>query len=65
MREIDRKSAGVVWLNPHVETVGFAPAARGMRAALPFISLLCAANSSKGFLQLAERLSRMSRSPHL
>lgn len=61
MREIDRRSAGIVWLNPHAEAPGFAPAARGMRAALPFITLLCGANDAHGFTKLAERIARTAR----
>lgn len=40
MRQIDRKCAGIVWLNPHVGDAGFEPAAAGMRAALPYVSAL-------------------------
>jgi uncharacterized protein with von Willebrand factor type A (vWA) domain len=61
MREIDRRSAGVVWLNPHAATPGFSPTARGMRAALPFITLLCAANDAAGFADLAARIARTPR----
>lgn len=61
MRELDRRSAGIVWLNPHVGTPGFAPAARGMRAALPFITLLAAAADADGFLRLAGRIAQTPR----
>jgi uncharacterized protein with von Willebrand factor type A (vWA) domain len=61
MREIDRRSAGIVWLNPHAESPGFAPAARGMRAALPFITLLCAASDAAGFIRLARRITQTPR----
>jgi uncharacterized protein with von Willebrand factor type A (vWA) domain len=61
MREIDRRSAGIVWLNPHIGTPGFAPTASGMRAALPFITLLCAANDADGFVKLAGRIARTPR----
>lgn len=38
MRELQRRSAGVVWLNPLVGTPGYQPTSRGMAAARPFIA---------------------------
>ena len=61
MREIEARSAGIVWLNPHAAEVGYAPTTRGMRAALPFVSLLCAANDVGGFERLAARIVARSR----
>jgi uncharacterized protein with von Willebrand factor type A (vWA) domain len=61
MRELDFRSAGVVWLNPHAATPGYEPSARGMRAALPFVSLLCAANDVRGFERLAARVAQTPR----
>jgi uncharacterized protein with von Willebrand factor type A (vWA) domain len=61
MRDIDRRSAGIVWLNPHAAASGFTPASRGMRAALPSIALLCAANDAAGFERLARRVAQTSR----
>lgn len=61
MRNIDGRSAGIVWLNPHAEAPGFAPTARGMRAALPFVMLLAAAGDAAGFAALADRLGRTAR----
>ena len=60
LAEIDRRSAGIVWLNPHAASPGFAPASRGMRAALPFITLLCAANEPAKFRErrLIRRIGR-------
>lgn len=40
MRQIHRRSAGIVWLNPHAGEHGFEPSAAGMRAALPYVSAL-------------------------
>ncbi|MGP6157379.1 MAG: vWA domain-containing protein [Vulcanimicrobiaceae bacterium] len=40
LRDIRKRSAALVWLNPHAATPGFAPAARGMQAALPHLALL-------------------------
>ncbi|GAC1593998.1 MAG: hypothetical protein NVS3B28_24340 [Candidatus Velthaea sp.] len=55
---IDRRAAALVWLNPHAAVRGFSPTARGMRAALPFLTLLSAANDAAGFMALARTLSR-------
>ncbi|MFY9632879.1 MAG: VWA domain-containing protein [Candidatus Cybelea sp.] len=38
--QISRRCAGVAWLNPHAAASGFVPAAGGMRAALPFVTLV-------------------------
>ncbi len=40
MREIRARSAAVVWLNPHAAAAGYSPEVRGMRAALPYLTLL-------------------------
>jgi uncharacterized protein with von Willebrand factor type A (vWA) domain len=61
MREIDRRSAGIVWLNPHAATPGYAPTARGMRAALPYVTLFAAAPDAKAFDELAARIGREPR----
>jgi uncharacterized protein with von Willebrand factor type A (vWA) domain len=42
MRELDRRSAGVVWVNPHAGSPGFAPSAAAMRAALPYVAAVVA-----------------------
>lgn len=56
MREIKRRSAGVIWLNPLAEHPKFQPTARGMQAALPYISLLSYASMPVEFSSLAEGL---------
>ena len=38
MRELHRRSASVVWLNPLLETPGYEPTASGMRAARPYVT---------------------------
>ena len=53
MRELRARSAAVVWLNPHAGTAGFSPSARGMRAALPYISALLPAREQDDFHDLA------------
>ncbi|MDX1395867.1 MAG: VWA domain-containing protein [Gemmatimonadota bacterium] len=37
MRRIQRRARRVIWLNPLLESSRYAPEARGMRAALPFV----------------------------
>lgn len=37
MRELHRRSGGVVWLNPLADTPGYQPLAGGMQAALPYV----------------------------
>ena len=53
--EIRRRSAGIVWLNPHAGMPGYSPQARGMRAALPFIDVFAPAASVEDLAALAER----------
>jgi len=38
MRELDRRCFAVAWINPHANLPGYAPSARGMQAALPYVS---------------------------
>ncbi|MGZ3550029.1 MAG: vWA domain-containing protein [Vulcanimicrobiaceae bacterium] len=47
MREIHRRSAGVVWLNPHAGTPGYVPAALGMQAAMRSVDVLLDARNLK------------------
>ncbi len=56
MRELQRRSAGVLWLNPLAALEGYAPTARGMRAALPFIARLTHASTPAEFAALTEKL---------
>ncbi len=58
MREIKRRSAGVIWLNPLAAHPGFQPTARGMRAALPYIRTLTHASTAEAFAALAGALKR-------
>jgi uncharacterized protein len=37
MRELKRRTAGIVWLNPQADDPKFQPLAAGMKAALPFV----------------------------
>jgi uncharacterized protein len=58
MRHIYRRSAGVVWLNPHVHSGGFEPSARAMKAALPYVSALIDAADIQNLSTAARRLRR-------
>jgi uncharacterized protein with von Willebrand factor type A (vWA) domain len=53
MRELQRRSAGVVWLNPLAGTPGYQPTAGAMRAARPFVSTFACVTT-------AEELGRLS-----
>ena len=57
MRELQRRTAGVVWLNPLLETEGYEPTAAGMRAARPHITTFASVTDQAGLM----RLSRMVR----
>jgi uncharacterized protein with von Willebrand factor type A (vWA) domain len=53
MRELHRRSASVVWLNPLLETLRYEPTASGMRAARPFIDTFVSVNDAAAFARLA------------
>ena len=53
MRELRRRSASVVWLNPLLETAGYEPTASGMRAARPFIDTFASVNDGAALARLA------------
>ena len=55
LREIRRRCAGIVWLNPHAGSPGYTPSARGMRAALPFVDVFAPAASAEDLAALAGR----------
>jgi uncharacterized protein len=57
MRELHGRSAGVVWLNPLLDTEGYEPTAAGMSAARPYITTFASINDQAGFA----RLSRLVR----
>jgi uncharacterized protein with von Willebrand factor type A (vWA) domain len=57
MRELRRRSAGVVWLNPLLETEGYEPTAAGMSAARPYITTFASIRDPVGLA----RLSRLVR----
>ena len=53
MRELHHRSAGVVWLNPLLETAGYEPTASGMRAARPYVTTFTSVNDAPGLARLA------------
>ena len=57
IRELHRRSAGLVWLNPLLETPGYEPTARGMSAARPYVTTFASVNDVAAFA----RLSRVVR----
>jgi uncharacterized protein with von Willebrand factor type A (vWA) domain len=57
MRELNRRSASVVWLNPLLGTEGYQPTAAGMRAAHPYIGTFARIDDQAGLA----RLSRLMR----
>jgi uncharacterized protein with von Willebrand factor type A (vWA) domain len=58
MRELHRRSAAVVWLNPLLATEGYEPTAAGMSAARPFITTFASVPDQVGLAQLS-RLVRL------
>lgn len=53
MRDLDRRTAGVAWINPDAATPGYVPSAKAMRAALPYVKVLTS-------LDDIEKLSRLT-----
>lgn len=58
MRELRRRSAAVVWLNPLIATPGYEPTAAGMSAARPFVTTFSSANDARELAGLS-RLVRL------
>lgn len=58
MRELHRRAAAVLWVNPLADTPGYEPSARGMRAAMPFITELLGVRDASGFAALASAAAR-------
>ena len=54
LREIRRRSAGIVWFNPLLAFDGYTPRARGMKAALPFLSHFTHADTPQMLAKLAD-----------
>ncbi|MGH9346330.1 MAG: VWA domain-containing protein [Vicinamibacterales bacterium] len=56
MRELHRRSAGIIWVNPLLETPGYEPIASGMRAARPYSTFTSVTDPAS-----LRRLSRVIR----
>ena len=56
MRELHRRAAGVVWLNPLLATPGYEPISGGMVAARPSITTLANVSSAHDLARLARQV---------
>ena len=59
MRALRRRCRRIVWLNPLTGREGFAPVARGMQAALPFVDLFAPAHDLASLARLETYLARL------
>lgn len=59
LRHLRRRCKRIVWLNPMMGWEGYAPEARAMKAALPFIDVLAPAHSLESLAALETHLARM------
>jgi uncharacterized protein with von Willebrand factor type A (vWA) domain len=53
MREIARRSAAIAWINPDADRAGYAPSARGMAAALPYVTIFASFENANALTKLA------------
>jgi uncharacterized protein with von Willebrand factor type A (vWA) domain len=58
VRRLQRVAHRVVWVNPLKASPGFAPIARGMAAALPYVDELVEGHSLASLEELAEVIAR-------
>jgi uncharacterized protein with von Willebrand factor type A (vWA) domain len=56
MRDIRRRSAAIVWLNPLLETAGYEPTAAGMRTARPYVATFAAVADAAALARLARAI---------
>ena len=59
MAALRRRCKRIVWLNPLIGWDGYAPEARGMAAALPYIDLFAPAHTLESLMALEPYLSRL------
>jgi uncharacterized protein with von Willebrand factor type A (vWA) domain len=59
MRALRRRSRHIAWLNPMLGWRDYAPEARGMKAALPFIDLFAPAHNLESLVALEPYLARL------
>ena len=60
MREIARRSAAIGWINPDASLSGYAPSARGMRAALPYITTFTSFENVEALAHLGRRTGMLA-----
>jgi len=53
MRQLHRRAATVIWLNPLADTPGYEPTAAGMSVARPFVTTFVAVNDLAGLVNLS------------
>ena len=59
MGRLAKRCRRIVWLNPMMAWEGYAPEARGIKAALPFVDLYAPANTLKSLSALEPYLARL------
>jgi uncharacterized protein with von Willebrand factor type A (vWA) domain len=59
MAALARRCRRIVWLNPMMAWKGYAPEAKGIRAALPYVDLYAPANTLKSLTALEPYLARL------
>jgi uncharacterized protein with von Willebrand factor type A (vWA) domain len=59
MRQLRRRCRHIIWLNPLIGWDGYAPEARGMQAALPFVDLFAPAHNLESLAALEPYLARI------
>lgn len=59
MRRLSRRCRRIIWLNPLIGWKGYAPEARAMQAALPYIDLFAPAHSLESLAALEPYLARI------
>jgi len=59
MAALAKRCRRIVWLNPMMAWEGYAPEARGIKAALPFVDLYAPANTLKALSALESYLARL------
>ena len=58
MQALHQRTRSILWINPLIGTVGFAPVARGMAAALPYVDYFLPANDMPSLRSLCHTLSK-------
>ena len=61
MSRLRRRSSRVIWLNPLIGTLDYAPLTRGLRAALPFVNDFLPARTLRDVADLALHLGALDR----